>query len=173
MPQNLTDDKSTLNQLMAWCRQATSHYLNQCWPRSPMPYGVGPKELNLTISVPLNGLTLTGASLSVGTQCSLQTYTCFLLKFLVINHFVWCLVDRLHSMVEPSLHIHWLSHKMESNQQNILYNMVHNQTLVKKICLGLYRTLMLLINWHVLGHSLTHHPLEYVALILNVQFSNA
>ena len=25
---------------MAWCRQATSHYLGQCWPRSPMPYGV-------------------------------------------------------------------------------------------------------------------------------------
>ena len=26
------DDKSTLVQVMAWCRQATSHYLNQCWP---------------------------------------------------------------------------------------------------------------------------------------------
>ena len=25
---------------MAWCRQATSHYLNQCWSRSRMPYGV-------------------------------------------------------------------------------------------------------------------------------------
>ena len=25
---------------MAWCCQATSHYLNQCWPRSPTPYGV-------------------------------------------------------------------------------------------------------------------------------------
>ena len=28
MPQDLTDDKSTLVQVMAWCRQATSHYLN-------------------------------------------------------------------------------------------------------------------------------------------------
>ena len=37
---NATDDKSTLVQVMAWCRQAPSHYLNQCWPRSPMPYGV-------------------------------------------------------------------------------------------------------------------------------------
>ena len=35
-----TDDKSTLVQVMAWCRQATSHYLNQCWPRSPTPYGI-------------------------------------------------------------------------------------------------------------------------------------
>ena len=24
---------------MAWCRQATSHYLNHCWPRSLSPYG--------------------------------------------------------------------------------------------------------------------------------------
>ena len=40
MPQNVTDDKSTLVQVMAWCRQATSHYLNQCWLISPMPYGV-------------------------------------------------------------------------------------------------------------------------------------
>ena len=40
MPLDLTDDKSTSVQVMAWCRQATSHYLNQCWPRSPTPYGV-------------------------------------------------------------------------------------------------------------------------------------
>ena len=40
MPQDLTDDKSTLVQVMAWCRQATSHYLNHCWPRSSTPYGV-------------------------------------------------------------------------------------------------------------------------------------
>ena len=25
---------------MAWCCQATSHCLNQCWPRSMLPYGV-------------------------------------------------------------------------------------------------------------------------------------
>ena len=37
---DLTDGKSTLVQLMAWCRQATSHYLSQCWPSSMLPYGV-------------------------------------------------------------------------------------------------------------------------------------
>ena len=37
MLQNSIDDKSTLVQVMAWCRQAPSHYLNQCWPRSPKP----------------------------------------------------------------------------------------------------------------------------------------
>ena len=40
MSLDLTDDKSTLVQVMAWCRQATSHYLSQCWPRSMSPNGV-------------------------------------------------------------------------------------------------------------------------------------
>ena len=40
MSLNLTDDKSTLVQVMAWCHQATSHYLSQCWPRSLSPNGV-------------------------------------------------------------------------------------------------------------------------------------
>ena len=34
---NATDDKSTLVQVMAGCRQATSHYLSQCWPWSMSP----------------------------------------------------------------------------------------------------------------------------------------
>ena len=40
LPQNLPNEKSTLVQVMAWCRQATSHYLSQCWPRSLLPYGI-------------------------------------------------------------------------------------------------------------------------------------
>ena len=40
MPQNPSDDKSTLVQVLAWCRQATSHYLIQCWPIFMSPYGV-------------------------------------------------------------------------------------------------------------------------------------
>ena len=38
MPAKLMDDKSTLVQVMAWCRQATSHYLSQCWLRFMSPY---------------------------------------------------------------------------------------------------------------------------------------
>ena len=37
---DFTDDQSALVQVMAWCRQATSHYLSQCWPRSLSPCGV-------------------------------------------------------------------------------------------------------------------------------------
>ena len=48
MSLDFTDDQSTLVQVMAWCRQATSHYLSQCWPRSLPPYGVTrPQWVNL------------------------------------------------------------------------------------------------------------------------------
>ena len=40
IPKDFTDDKSTLVQVMAWCHQATSHHLSQCWPRSMSPYGI-------------------------------------------------------------------------------------------------------------------------------------
>ena len=40
MSLDFTDDQSTLVKVMAWCRQATSHYLSQCWPNSLSPYDV-------------------------------------------------------------------------------------------------------------------------------------
>ena len=40
MSLDFTDHQSTLVQVMAWCRQATSHYLSECWPRSLSPYGI-------------------------------------------------------------------------------------------------------------------------------------
>ena len=47
MPMDLNDGKSTLVQVMAWCRQATSHYPSKCWPRSLSPYGVSrPQGVN-------------------------------------------------------------------------------------------------------------------------------
>ena len=49
--QHLTGHKSTMVQAMAWCRQATSHYMSQCLLRSLAPYGVTrPKWVNLDIA---------------------------------------------------------------------------------------------------------------------------
>ena len=45
MSPNLTDDKLTLFRVMAWCHQATSHYLSQCWSSSMLPYNV-PDAIN-------------------------------------------------------------------------------------------------------------------------------
>ena len=38
MARDPTDGKAKLVQVMAWCRQATSHWLNQCWQISTMQY---------------------------------------------------------------------------------------------------------------------------------------
>ena len=52
MLSNLTDYKSTLVQVMAWCLQATRHYLNECWPRSMWPYGISrPQWVNHSIEI--------------------------------------------------------------------------------------------------------------------------
>ena len=40
MSLDFADDQSTLAQVTAWCHQATSHYLSQCWHRFLSPYGV-------------------------------------------------------------------------------------------------------------------------------------
>ena len=40
MSKDLTDDKSTLVQVMACFHQVTSHYLSQGWPISLLPYGI-------------------------------------------------------------------------------------------------------------------------------------
>ena len=62
MPLDLTDDKSKLVQVMAWCRQATSHYLSQCWPRSMSPNGItGPQWVKL--SIPEMSLKITNLEL--------------------------------------------------------------------------------------------------------------
>ena len=37
---DLSSGTSTLVQVMAWCRQATSNYLSQWWPSTLSPYGV-------------------------------------------------------------------------------------------------------------------------------------
>ena len=47
---HFTDDQTTLVQVMAWCRRASSLYLSQCWPRSLSPYGVtGPRWINSSL----------------------------------------------------------------------------------------------------------------------------
>ena len=51
MSLDFTADQSTLVHVMAWCRQAASHYVGQCWPRSLSPYGVTrPQWVNAALS---------------------------------------------------------------------------------------------------------------------------
>ena len=58
MSLDFIDDQSTLVQVMAWCRQATSHYLSQYWSRSMSPYGVSrPQWVNTLTALLLLVLT--------------------------------------------------------------------------------------------------------------------
>ena len=48
IPQDTFEHKSTLVQVMAWCRQATRHYLAECRPRFLSPYSATrPQWVNL------------------------------------------------------------------------------------------------------------------------------
>ena len=72
MSLDFTDDQSTLVQVMAWCRQATSHYLSQCWPRSLSPYGVTrPQCLKCRYNVPSSPSPILT---QVGKLCRLLTH---------------------------------------------------------------------------------------------------
>ena len=72
MPRDLTDDKSTLVQVMAWCRQATSHYLSQCWPNSMSTYGVTRPQW-----VKSRLVSWSKTSISFGQDHWLTTCNCF------------------------------------------------------------------------------------------------
>ena len=69
-------------QVMAWCCQATSHYLSQCWPSSMSPYVVTrPQRVNeaiiespyqpLTLDVQMTSRKLMFIQLSQLTRCPL------------------------------------------------------------------------------------------------------
>ena len=46
VPQKPIHDKSTLVQVMAWCRQAASHYLSQLSGSKPLPEPIWPKSMS-------------------------------------------------------------------------------------------------------------------------------
>ena len=59
MPGRFTDGTSILIQVMAWCRQAPSHYLNQYRPRSPTSYGViRPQWINSDLQLELKSISV-------------------------------------------------------------------------------------------------------------------
>ena len=83
---DLSDDKSTLVQVMAWCRQATSHYLSQCWPRSVSPYGVTRAQWVNLVNVRQN----TCNRLSIGIDVFLRVEHLIKLSTLSVLHICHC-----------------------------------------------------------------------------------
>ena len=73
---DFTGDQSTLVQVMAWCSQATSHYLSQCWPRSLSPCGITrPQCVNQSeFFMTLMTSKITGNSTGCSTTCSIKQH---------------------------------------------------------------------------------------------------
>ena len=128
MPQDFTVDESTLVQVMAWCHQATSHYLGQCWPRSILPYGVTRLQWVNSVVKSVTGTILYNmyhiAAIFCGFMFSGQVtpYAGLLANseaFLIMvdsnelwNHRTWSTLDQVMAccLTAPSLYLnyHWL-----------------------------------------------------------------
>ena len=89
MPQNPSDDKSTLVQVMAWCRQAASHYLSQCCPRSLSPYGITrPQWVN--VDTIMQVFRTVAGKLDIAVWCCFFKYGSWLYRILYYHwiHFL-------------------------------------------------------------------------------------
>ena len=69
-PRDLTDVKPTFVQVMAWCRQATSHYLSQCWTRSMSPYGITRPQWVIGIDHDTVCAGVVGTAIRNSTSCA-------------------------------------------------------------------------------------------------------
>ena len=103
MSLDFTDDQSTLVQVMAWCRQATSHYLSQCWPRSMLPYGVTRPQCVNTLMLGKIWLSVTGTtSLSCHDETHDDvTWKCFpnYWSFVIFSEVPLSTMDSNHKML--------------------------------------------------------------------------
>ena len=107
MPEFLIDEKSTLVQVMAWCCQAASHYLNQCWPTSPTWYGVTRQEL-----ININNVTWRSVN-SSPTNLADDILNCiFIMKSFVFRfEFHWSLFLRVQLTIDQ----HWFTWQRTGN----------------------------------------------------------
>ena len=129
MPQDLTDDKSTLVQVMAWCHQATSHYLSQCWPRSLLPYGVTRPQW-----VKQKSSTYEQTSMIVNQNSNIffqeNAFENAVNEMATIVSWPQCVNDKVLSH-DP---IQWSTHKIRQLTINNIFPLEQLQTTTKWLC---------------------------------------
>ena len=115
MPVDITDGKSTLFQVMAWCRQATSRYLSQYWPRSLSPFGVTRpqwvKQTKELVSCRFVNQILLFCCSVILTYCMRHVHACSI-------HSLWCL---LYSF---NWDLRWLKQTFETNWTDLTLGIV-------------------------------------------------
>ena len=107
MSMDLTD-KSTLVQVMAWCRQATSHYLIQCWPSSMSSYGITRPQwvkLNIEVHAKTGNVTKMETWIMITDTCD-HIWQCYLF---FLNHIV-CTVYIVETRIKLKLKYYRGSH---------------------------------------------------------------
>ena len=84
MPKHQIHDESTLVQVIAWCYQATSYYLSQCWPSLLSPHGVTRPQWVKMRGFQIMGITIPGKLVFIwvrSLRCvGLVTWFCYQLK---------------------------------------------------------------------------------------------
>ena len=123
VPHDPIDDKSTLDQVMAWCRQATSHYMRKCWPRSLLPYCVTRHSESIMICWLDLKLTMSKNMPSQGAGDSAETTLKNHVKLpVVITGFYTSGKSRSYydmaRVVRPSVNDIWLSTEVTTCQIN-------------------------------------------------------
>ena len=108
MPWDLTDDKSTLVQVMAWCHQATSHYLSQCWPSYMSPYGVTRPQWVKDTKV----------------YSELTYWICLMISYKTKKNKCWVLVKQTWR-IWVKYHMNFLWIAIETKQNNVRQNWVY------------------------------------------------
>ena len=105
MSLDFTDDQSTLVQVMAWCRQAPSHYLSHCWPRSLSPYGIArPQWVNKWYQLIDHELMHWGSDKMVAIFQTIFSNAFYSMKILVF----WLKFHQgLFLMVQSTICQHW------------------------------------------------------------------
>ena len=99
MSLDFTDDQSALAQVMAWCHQATSHYLNQCWSRSLSPYGVTRPQCYIMVT------DLTHCGRDKMTPVLQMTFSNAFKENRISNkielkYVAWCVIDNMYPLVQ-------------------------------------------------------------------------
>ena len=82
-----TDFKSTLVHVMAWFRQATSHYLDRCWSRSPTLYDINMPQWHKTFNI---GTVVSWLEICVYTEPHRTTYSPWFVERLLRTGVQFC-----------------------------------------------------------------------------------
>ena len=151
MPLDLTDDKSTLVQVMAWCRQATSHYLRQCWPRFMSPYGVTrPQWVN-------------------------EQHPCFQKLAMILKislHITWK-KNAMKSLDQMSIKSNWEMYIYITNYHISAYCWYSLSHLFISTCIetvGFYNKNVLILQWKCLDFTYATYLIWYNGLLLYAMF---